>query len=412
MSINHPNFPLGKGIWIWKISECEGGDIDKIIKRLKDNDFKYALVKAGDGERTWAQFNVDLIKRFHDAGLKIYSWTYNYGINPLREAAIAIWALDMGADGHVFDAEGEYERLANPADTAKTMLIKVRDAKPNAFLAHAPFPIIDYHTKFPYIEFGRYCDAVMPQMYWGTMNRTPANVVSWTFKQWTKWEAIWKNNGNEKSIKPIIPIGQTYDNATVGYKSNPADLKSFIELVRGYKSINFWSYQHISRNEDWDAIKNTRIDTVTATETPQPVGESVPPPVPSTPKPTLPATEEPVEVVEVTTVDANGDEVPVVDIAIDVENPSASDNTPTGEILLPPELQKVEDPTKQEHNTELPSAVVVPVDIKTTIELVPNENCAHGIEVKVKYDKTHLDILISVVSYILQLLKLKRGVNK
>lgn len=81
----------------------------------------------------------------------------------IREGNIACWALDMGADGHVFDAESEYE---GHAQQATQMLSQVRRHTPNAFLAYAPFPIISYHPNLPFIEFGAQCDAVMPSTYW------------------------------------------------------------------------------------------------------------------------------------------------------------------------------------------------------------------------------------------------------
>lgn len=256
--MNHPNFPFGRGLWVWYIKSCFGGNLDKIIAKCKEVGLTHLLIKSGDGTNTWHnQWTPDLIKYFHDHGIKVYSWTYVYGDVPLREAAIAMWSIDMGADGHVFDAETQYEGKPN---SAITMMRAVRQHNPNTFLAYAPFPIIDYHLRYPYIEFGKYCDAVMPQMYWGDFKQRPQATINWTFQQFSKWEKIWKAGGHGDSVKPIIPAGQAYDNPTVGYKNTPADIAEFIQGCRGYKSVNFWSFQHILRADIWEAIKNNNVD--------------------------------------------------------------------------------------------------------------------------------------------------------
>jgi hypothetical protein len=139
----HKDQPWNKGLWIWKVNECLDGNIDTIIKKCKDYDISYRLIKNGDGEKLWTQLTAEIVKSIQDAGIKVYSWTYNYGLNPLAEADVAIKCLDLGVDGHVFDAESEYEHLANNAQVAEAMLQTVRSAHPTKFLAYAPYPIID-----------------------------------------------------------------------------------------------------------------------------------------------------------------------------------------------------------------------------------------------------------------------------
>ena len=179
----HKDMPFLKGLWIWDVRQCLGGDIDAVVRKCKDYDISYVIYKGGDGEFTYPtpkdgvsrppQLTTDVVTRFHSAGIKIYSWTYNYGLNPLAEAAVAIKCLDLGVDGHVFDAKSEYEHLVNNANAAETMLQMVRSRHPDAFLAYSTYPIIDYHKDFPYLTFGKYCDAVMPQVYYGDWKRTP-----------------------------------------------------------------------------------------------------------------------------------------------------------------------------------------------------------------------------------------------
>lgn len=288
MSNFHKNFPFGKGIWIWNVKDCLGGNVDAIIQRMKDKDLQYALIKAGDGPNTWQhQWYPELVKKFHDAGLKVLSWSYVYGLEPVREGQIASWALNQGGDGHVFDAESEFEHLSNPIQAAEQMLQVVRGLNPDAFLAHSPFPIIDYHTKFPYATFGKYCDAVMPQVYQGDFKMPSIDAVNWMYEQWSKWEAKWP----VESRKPIIPVAQTYDNyqMTPPYVLSPKDIKDFVGIAAAYKSVNFYEFAHINREECWEAIRVSKVTPPTDADLGRTGGAIETPPVNSTPTPTPPA---------------------------------------------------------------------------------------------------------------------------
>lgn len=378
----HPNFPFGKGVWIWRLSECCGGNLKLTIDKCKQNDISYVLIKCGDGENTWPQFTKEVVEAFRSQGVKVYSWSYVYGKNPIREASIAMWALDKGVDGHVFDAEAEYEKIPDPAGTAKTMLEYIRNhtndagVKPyeKVFLAHAPFPVIDYHQKFPYIEFGKYCDAVMPQMYWGTMKRDPENIIMWTYQQWSKWEATWKGQGHGDSVKPIIPIGQAYDNAQTNYSLKAGDIKRFIDGVAGYMSVNFWSFQHILRADCWEAIRTAQVT-----------------------KPKLETTPE----VKVETNSAPAD----VNPGVVNEKPASP---PVTIVEVPKEEVTTVTTNDKKTEPELPVRVAIPQNGKTTIEVTPNADSPTGVDIKVRQHITHLDYFLMFFHYLLRLFKIEK----
>jgi hypothetical protein len=242
MTTGIPEFINGVGIWIWELwTCCNKPSIDKVtpediaalIQKLKDNHVKFVLVKSGDGVNTWEQWSTELVKAFSDSGIALCSWSYVYGDDPVREAHIAEWSLDFGSKMHVFDAETEYQ---GKPTSAKIMLETVRQHAPQAILAYAPFPIIDYHLSYPYIEFGKYCDLVMPQIYWGDFLKSPVDALNWTFQQWSKWQKTWKANGFADSIKPLIPLGQAYDNpdSKVNYEESGKDIADFIQAAKGY----------------------------------------------------------------------------------------------------------------------------------------------------------------------------------
>jgi hypothetical protein len=263
---------LGKGDWIWQMSSCQTAlgvaNVQGVIDYEKNKGMRWITVKCGDSGNIWSQFNTDLITRAHAAGLKIFGWAYVYGNNIQGEINVALNVLNLGADGFIIDAEGEYERLANNAAAAAQYCQGIRAVYPNTFLAHAPFPIISLHSGFPYVTFGKYCDAVMPQAYWADIGGTNYMVTMVT-RMNNEWRT-WQNNlagADTNAIKPLAPIGQGYNsvNGTV----TGAAITTFINALKtntppatagGYNGLSFWSCQHHSADM-WNAIGTATIGT-------------------------------------------------------------------------------------------------------------------------------------------------------
>ena len=261
---------LGKGDWIWQIPQCQTAlgvsSVQGIIDYEVTRGMKWITVKCGDGGSIWTQFNADLITRAHNAGLKIFGWAYVYGNNVQGEVNVALNALNLGADGFIIDAETEYEVLANNSAAAAQYCQAIRAAYPDRFLAHAPYPIISSHGGFPYITFGRYCDAVMPQAYWKDIGNTPAFMVTRLNSEWRTWQNT-LTGSDTNAIKPIIPIGQGY--ASVNGAIAAGEVLSFINALKtntpsaaagGYRGVSFWSCQHHSAIV-WDEIGAATIGT-------------------------------------------------------------------------------------------------------------------------------------------------------
>lgn len=383
----HKDFPWGRGQWIWNIPNCEGGNIQAIIDKCKKYNISYVIIKSYDGENCFpSNANPQLTKaitdQFHANNIRVYSWSFNYGANPEREANLALWSLEqLGVDGHIFDAETAFEELPDPAGAANHILQKVRSAHPDAFLAHAPYPYIDYHTRFPYLEFGKYCDAVMPQMYWGTIGISVDKMVADMFAQWTKWENSWQASGHGESIKPIIPLGQAYDNTETGFVMSTADLTNFASQIQGYGSYNFWDWEHMVRTELWQALGNAPIkdkgafglipkdatNTTQTTVVPQPHQEAT-----TTP----------------TATDTNVGTTPVASDT-DVTSKPAPATLPT---------QTVETTTTTTTTTPPPAEVIqtipVPDTGKTTITVQKSDTHPSGVEVKFVTKKRHIDYFL------------------
>ena len=248
----------GKGIWIWKISEIENGNIDSIIKRCQNSNVDWVAVKCGDGVNFWEfQCNSDIISKFHKAGIKILGWQYVYGVKPIEESKVAIKILDSGVDGLIIDAEAEYE---GKPEIAKIYLENIRSNNPDSFIAYTTFAIISYHKNFPYLEFGKYCDAVMPQAYWKDIKVSPEKMIEWLDKEWNFWQKEWEKSGYGDSIKPIYPIGQ-------GYNVSADEIARFCKGLSGkeYNGISLWRYGTLKAkawevySKCWGRLKETKI---------------------------------------------------------------------------------------------------------------------------------------------------------
>lgn len=263
---------LGKGDWLWQIPSCLNalgvGSVQGLIDYEKNRGMKWITVKCGDGGNIWSQFNADLVTRAHAAGLKIFGWAYAYGNNVPGEINVALNALSLGADGFIIDAETEYENLANNSTAAAQYCQGIRAAYPNRFLAHAPFPVISAHSRYPYVTFGRYCDAVMPQAYWADIGGTNymAAMVTRLNTEWRNWQNS-LTGSNTNAIKPIIPIGQGYH--SVNGNVTGAAISAFVTALKsntpsaqagGYQGVSFWSCQHHS-TDMWNAIGAISIGT-------------------------------------------------------------------------------------------------------------------------------------------------------
>jgi hypothetical protein len=247
---------LGKGDWIWQMPATEThigvATVQGVIDYEVSLGMKWITVKCGDGGSIWTQFNSDLVTRAHNAGLKIFGWGYAYGNNVAGEINVAVNALNLGADGFIIDAEAEYETNTNRFANAITYASAIKTNYPNRFLAHAPFPYLNVHSGFPYVQFGQYCDAVMPQDYWGAIGTTPENVVVQMNSRWRTWQTAVATT-NPAAIKPLIPLGQSYapvTGAEMARFANALLTNTPMATAGGYNGISFWDAQ--ARTPDMD----------------------------------------------------------------------------------------------------------------------------------------------------------------
>jgi hypothetical protein len=228
----------GQGMWIWYLSDSDGGNLASIVAQAHAAGVTTLFVKSSDGSTNyWSQFSPQLVATLHANGLHVCAWQFVYGTNPAGEANLGAEAVANGADCLVIDAEGEYEGRYG---AAQTYIADLR-AKigPDYPLGLASFPYVYDHDAFPYSVFlgpnGAQFNA--PQMYWRDIGNSIDTLYANTYI------------ANRVYGRPIVPLGQTY--------SHP----SSEELVRfreeavdyGAPGISWWDWQETPASE-WTAL--------------------------------------------------------------------------------------------------------------------------------------------------------------
>jgi hypothetical protein len=273
---------LGKGDWIYILSSAVnqmGGNVPgvtnlaSLMAYQKNQGMQYLIIKAADGHTHFPseanpQFSAAVVDAGHAAGLKIFGYNRSFGTNIPGELAIVDEVFNLGADGFVIDAESEWKTVNLPNNTiiATNFLSALRTNWPNKFIAHSPFAFISSHSTFPYKEFGYYCDAAIPQIYFIEFGMSASAAVAQTSLEWRNWQngltGKWTN-----SIKPLAPAGQGWSGSG---PCTAADITEFVNALKndpnpatagGYKGVNYWRAD-LHPPDVLAAIRTNNIGTV------------------------------------------------------------------------------------------------------------------------------------------------------
>lgn len=290
---------LGNGDWIYFLNAATnklGGSVPSVVNLptlmsyYKSVGMQYLIVKAGTGSTNFLggtgspQFNSNLVYHAHAAGLLIFAYTYSYDDDIQGEINMATRCFNLGADGWIIDGEDGWEAGGTGTNGPSRALQYgegLRALFPNKFIAHAPYPIISFHSSFPYKEFGLFCDAVMPQDYWTeiyddspTAVASMVNVMETEYRNWqNSLTGVWTN-----AIKPIIPIAQAWSSAS-GVTTG-AEIDEFFDRLRtnanpasvtGYRGVNFWRAD-LKTADMWNAIRTNSLG-----DAPGPISLTMPP---------------------------------------------------------------------------------------------------------------------------------------
>jgi hypothetical protein len=231
----------GNGIWIWQLSNCEGGNLDAIVTRLKSNHVDNVILKAADGVDAWQQWNAQTIGKLKAAGIKVIGWQYSYGPKKdvAAEVAVASRQIALGADGWIVDAEIEYEQ-AGGIDAAKSYCQGILHTHANLCFGLSTFGLPTYHSGFPYLAFKEAgCLFWSPQVYWRAWGYTdPVSAVNDTIGSIVR-------DGRCRHW-PLLPTGQAYSDNSGMVTDVMMHLFAAICSHRWVSlGLNWWSYEDL-----------------------------------------------------------------------------------------------------------------------------------------------------------------------
>lgn len=253
----------GKGMWIWEIWNCEDGNLDSAVERLKGSGVTWVAVKLGDSNSPWDRTGQTLYAwasryggfdavtdTFHNNGIKVYGWQYVYGKSEWSGAGVLSTEADVtneildlpGIDGFIIDTESEFEVPGMAAAAAKYLSV-VRSVHPKSFVALTSFARIDGHP-MPWTIFLAGCNANMPQAYWALRPTSVQYEFDAMKSQFETWEQIWIDEGYISSIKPIVPIGCENSQSEDNYRMKYGDIQHFCDSCQaaGYVGVSLWDF--------------------------------------------------------------------------------------------------------------------------------------------------------------------------
>lgn len=244
--------PEGKGYYIWKIPNCEGGDIEKIAYTAYRAGLKFVLVKIANGIYDYnydTSTGEDLVEPLADElakyDIKVWGWHYVFGDLPKDEAKAAIRQINkLPLEGYVIDAEGEYKGKYTPC---RIFMNELRDSLPDFPIALSSYRYPNYHNDLPWSDFLSKCDYNMPQVYWQE-SHNPGEQLE---KCLSQFQAI-------SPFRSIIPTGAAYGGS--GWYPTSADVIEFMNkaVELNMSGVSFWSWDYCRAKmpELWEAIAN------------------------------------------------------------------------------------------------------------------------------------------------------------
>ncbi|MEM9546671.1 MAG: T9SS type A sorting domain-containing protein [Bacteroidota bacterium] len=168
------------GVWMWYLEITEFDTHDELADSLAKMGIKRIYVKVADGTvntNIWPELvDVSVVEAYHNAGLEVWGWSYNYPNNSEAQAEALYIAAQTGYDGFVIDVEMEFDN--NPT-TTEDLFHAFYNARKQAIAEQ----IIDEKFKIYCTTWGNpkdhlfaidkidpYVDGFMPQTYveiWG-----------------------------------------------------------------------------------------------------------------------------------------------------------------------------------------------------------------------------------------------------
>lgn len=236
----------GKGMYIWKIKECDGGDIAKIVSRCVNAKFSHVLIKIANGVYGYNCLSVDKAKELADAlkavNIEPWGWQYVFGDDPVGEARTATRRMnETGCVGFVINAEQQYRDLPNNQAVALQYAQRLLFETPIALSSYR-YPKL--HGDLPWLEFLSVCDLIMPQVYWMQATNSADQL----------WQCV--NEYSTFTDLPILPTGAAF--CEHGWCPTNEEIIAFADEAKrlGLPGVNFWEYACSRKDGFWQTVRD------------------------------------------------------------------------------------------------------------------------------------------------------------
>ncbi len=273
----------GKGFFIWRILNCEGGDANAIANKAEAARLTHVLIKIADTRYPFGydRNNNDLVPPVSQAlknrGMQVWGWHYVKGSDPAGEARVAIARTrELQLDGYVIDAEHEYKWRGKDA-AARLFMTELRQALPNHPIALSSYRFPTYHRELPWAAFLEKCDFNMPQVYWEQAHN-PGAQLERSVGEFADTRLV-------GHARPVIPTGSAY--GAGGWVATAEDQRRFYQkaLELGLSAANTYSWDWSTspgHHDLWDAVAGFQWPLAEAVPT-VPAPAPMPPGVPNDP---------------------------------------------------------------------------------------------------------------------------------
>ena len=205
------------GIWLWYLDPASMNHKThaELAQELVTLGVKRVYIKTADGKpkpSVWPELTDKTVpKAYKDAGLQVWSWSYNYPQNDSLQAHSLFLSAQTGYEGHVIDIEMEFDKdslsiynIARAFGKAKTSAIAKGVAKSDFQLSVTTWGNPKDHN-YNIRALDKFVDSYMPQTYVEQWGATYMSKITY-----------WVNAGNEEykkmgATKPIHHIVSNED---------------------------------------------------------------------------------------------------------------------------------------------------------------------------------------------------------
>ena len=244
--------PQGKGMFIWKIKNCAGGDVDAIARQAAALGLSWVAPKITAGWHTynwrkdasgvWVDDYIPALKAALDAvGVALWGWGSVWLLNGDREATVAKARVEQfGLQGFLIDAEGQAKESADRYRQARNYSAVMGQADFAVGLCSYRYP--EYHPELPWDELLDCCDFHAPQVYW-IHGRDPAGQLGLSMSSLRVLRDL-----------PFVPAGPAFDEH--GWCPMSTELDDFDAACQdtGCLGVIWWEWDEADDNDFLDVI--------------------------------------------------------------------------------------------------------------------------------------------------------------